>query len=164
MVWRNLGLNPGLAEHWRTLYPQGHYITIIYVCVCVCVYIIYTHTCIFRKRKRGRHTKIHTHTHNNIYIYTKIFVFKLNALINYHHIYLVNKEIKEYSLGLFYFMRNIWYFLSVKEITKNCFFPFSIIILMPKLLAWVWNMRTWWRARLHIHYTFSWSDHLLFKF
>ena len=41
-VWRDLGLNPGLPDHWRTLNPlgqwAGYYIYIyIWVCVCVCV-------------------------------------------------------------------------------------------------------------------------------
>ena len=25
MVWRDLGLNPGLRDHWRTLYPLVHW-------------------------------------------------------------------------------------------------------------------------------------------
>ena len=25
MVWHDLGLNPGLPDHWRTLYPLGQW-------------------------------------------------------------------------------------------------------------------------------------------
>ena len=48
LVWRDLGLNPSLPGHWRTLYPLDQYIYIVCVCVCVsvsvyvyCVYIVY---------------------------------------------------------------------------------------------------------------------------
>ena len=41
LVWRDVGLPPGLPDYWRTLYLFGQwpgYIYIyIYVCVCVCV-------------------------------------------------------------------------------------------------------------------------------
>ena len=29
LVWRDLGLNPGLKDHWRTLYPQDQWERII---------------------------------------------------------------------------------------------------------------------------------------
>ena len=31
MVWRNLGLNPDLPDHWRTIYPLGQWACYIYM-------------------------------------------------------------------------------------------------------------------------------------
>ena len=35
MVWLDLGLNPGLPDHWRTLYPLGQYTTKYHIDICI---------------------------------------------------------------------------------------------------------------------------------
>ena len=54
LVWRDLGLNPGLPNHWRTLYPLRPMSR--YICLCIYIYIyIYTQTYLYI------HTYIHTY-------------------------------------------------------------------------------------------------------
>ena len=47
LVWLGLGLNPGLPDHWRTLYPLGQWVGIkLFFMVCdiyIYIYIYKTH-------------------------------------------------------------------------------------------------------------------------
>ena len=42
LIWRDLGLNPGLSDHWRTLYPLDHYLS---MSVYLSVLVIKTRSC-----------------------------------------------------------------------------------------------------------------------
>ena len=35
MVWHDLGLNPGLTDHWRTIYPLGQWAGYIYIYIYI---------------------------------------------------------------------------------------------------------------------------------
>ena len=37
LVWGNLGLNPGLPDHWQTLYPLGQYRIIIIIIIIIII-------------------------------------------------------------------------------------------------------------------------------
>ena len=42
MVWRDVGLDPGVLDHWRTLYPLGQWASLslsIYICIYIYIYI-----------------------------------------------------------------------------------------------------------------------------
>ena len=61
LVWRDLGLNPDLPDHWQTLYPLGMSRLHTHTHILYIYIYIYTHT--------------HTHTHTHVYTYVSIYIY-----------------------------------------------------------------------------------------